>query len=300
MRKSIRIVLLMAAFVAAIMQAGAQAISFSLTEVGASWQYCKPQGINANGQVVGYTDPINGAQHAFLWDNANPIRTFQDLGPGVAKGINNSGQVVGGSPAPPYGFLSAFLWDSVHGMQNIGSTFGVLASQANAINRSGQVVGYLATSEYFHPFLWDGANGMQDRGTLAGGRINFAYGINDSGQVVGESGWADGAPHAFLWNGACAGPGLFCTVPAPPYDNVYMHDLGPGWATGINNNVSMNGEIGPIAPMAGAAQLSPTVTGAVLWKVVCCVSAGGYADTYLTSSTPQDLGGGLSVATGIN
>jgi len=57
-------------------------------------------GINARGQVVGYSQPTSGSYHAFLWDPGTGAMT--DLGTlggpeSRALGINARGQVVGWS-----------------------------------------------------------------------------------------------------------------------------------------------------------------------------------------------------------
>ena len=81
----------------------------------------------------------------------------------------------------------------------IGPLPGYLYSTANAINDSGQVVGYSSNSSgYNHAFLWTSSGGMADLGTL-GGNYSSANAINNLGQVVGFSSNSAGHNHAFFW-----------------------------------------------------------------------------------------------------
>jgi probable HAF family extracellular repeat protein len=168
---------------------------------------------------------INGNQytvsvpsHAFVWDSSHGMQDLNTLSgldsqiplASQAVAINNSGQVAGnlqtityqisGSTAYPVpGPTLAFVWDSSHGMQDLG-TLGGTSSQALAINDSGQVVGEAQTaSGDYHAFEWDNSHGMQDLGTL-GGTQSGAGAINASGQVVGFTKNASGSVHAFVWD----------------------------------------------------------------------------------------------------
>ncbi len=100
-----------------------------------------------------------------------PLYTLTPL-PGLrdsALGINDAGHVVGrdGSAASGY---RAFLWDSVNGVQDLGSLGGG-SSEAFAINNSGQVVGWARVGEESHAFLWDSVNGRRVLGTSTAGTI---------------------------------------------------------------------------------------------------------------------------------
>jgi probable HAF family extracellular repeat protein len=93
-------------------------------------------------------------------------------------------------------------------------TLGEGASQANAINEAGQVVGHSdaqllgdelpTTSTYLltHAFFWE--NGVMTDIRIPGSHWSDAHDINDSGQVVGEAHFLgdDTIPpqHAFLWD----------------------------------------------------------------------------------------------------
>jgi probable HAF family extracellular repeat protein len=150
-------------------------------------------GINDSGQVVGYSDTVGtrGFGHAFLWQNGamTDLGTLPGDGDSYANGINNSGQVVGESRGDP---SHAFLWDAVHGMQDLG-TLGRNAS-AYGINSNGQVVG---RSEVFdpsfgdyvdHAFVWQNGT-MSDLNNLippgSGLTLFEATAINNAGQIVG-------------------------------------------------------------------------------------------------------------------
>ncbi|MCK4660784.1 MAG: hypothetical protein KAV82_14790, partial [Phycisphaerae bacterium] len=164
--------------------------------------YTEAFGINDLGQVVGHGDTGSVANSAFLWQNGTMtnLGTLPGYGGSYAYRINNHAQVVGYSG-------NAFLWDSINGMQDLGS-LGEAGSEAFDINNLGQVVGISWTwSGEEHAFLWDCINGMQDLGTL-GGTWGAAYGINDFGHVVGASNTGGAIPekqrsskHAFLWQG---------------------------------------------------------------------------------------------------
>jgi probable HAF family extracellular repeat protein len=157
-------------------------------------------GINNGGQVVG----ASGLQ-AFLWTpggtNGDPTNPqMLDLGSGAANGINNAPSVqVVGFKNGLYGAY-AFVWQN--GVTQDLGTLGGLGSDAEAINDSGQVVGWAETSAgSSHAFLYS-AGTMQDLGTL-GGSSSGASAINASGQVVGGSTLATGVERAFLYtNGA--------------------------------------------------------------------------------------------------
>jgi probable HAF family extracellular repeat protein/T5SS/PEP-CTERM-associated repeat protein len=205
--------------------------------------------INDSGQAVGYAccAPDTYLSHAVLWGPGG-IVDLGDLDPmwpaiSAAYGINNAGQVVGGSYDPTANF-HAFLWQN-GSIQDLG-TLGGDYSAAEAINESGQVVGTARLANATpHAFLWDGA--MQDLGALTWDQ-SIGYDINDDGRVVGtlETG---PTKHAFLWADG------------------QMHDLntlipsGSGWVLEEARAITNNGRIvgyGTINGQTHAFLLSPS------------------------------------------
>lgn len=154
--------------------------------------------INNHGQVAGWAG-INTSFgiHAFLWDGG--MHDLGDLGGGSSQayGINDNEQVVGYSTNAS-GNYHAFLWDPIHGMQDLGTLAGYPYSYAYAINDAGQVVGCVDDGNGdTHAFVWQ--NGaMTDLGTL-GGFASCALGINASGQIIGYSFTPDCYLHTCFW-----------------------------------------------------------------------------------------------------
>jgi probable HAF family extracellular repeat protein len=112
-----------------------------------------------------------------------------------AQGINDEGQVVGGSLVASDAGAHAFLW-SGGTMTDLGTLNGTYWSWAQAINDAGQIVGWsnLTNSTELGPQYateWSGGN-IIDLG------MGDAYAINDLGQVVGTNNnratlWFDGS-----------------------------------------------------------------------------------------------------------
>jgi probable HAF family extracellular repeat protein len=162
-------------------------------------------GINGGGQIVGAADTPGGS-FAFLYRPGGAMQSLGTLPEGQASsanGINDAGQVTGGSfvgpPTPPELAFHAFLY-SAGSMTDLG-TLGGQYSVGQAINNSGQVVGWAGTADFgvAHAFLYSAGAGMIDLGTLAGLGSSLAYSINDAGQAVGESEAAGRSSHAFLY-----------------------------------------------------------------------------------------------------
>lgn len=165
----------------------AKAPSYEIIDLGAGMSGAAA--INDSGQVVGSSDSIGTARHAFLWDNGK-ITDLGTLSGGFSKanGINNAGKVVGKSGSADIGWRP-FIWDRRIGMRSVGASVG----GAEAVNNAGQVAGGAGA------FFWDPDKGLTYLGTL-GGYGSYAFGINDGGQVVGRASPAHGAYHPFLWD----------------------------------------------------------------------------------------------------
>lgn len=176
-------------------------------------------GVNNRGQMVGYAenstrDPNCASPQVLDWEaviwgpkkgEIHELAPFPGDSVGAAAGINDKGQVVGGSGV--CGFPS--FADSVHAVlwQNgsvidLGSFGGVMNNGGLAINNKGQVVGLsdLAGDTTAHAFFWEDGL-MTDLGTLPGDVFSLAEGINDAGQVVGQSCDVNFNCRAFLWQG---------------------------------------------------------------------------------------------------
>jgi probable HAF family extracellular repeat protein len=163
-----------------------------------------PEGINDNGQVVGWSDLPTDAvgSHAFRW---TPETGMQDLGvyadPYNAElFINNNGEIAG-SRYIDSSHTRGFVWTPQKGLIDLGtlSPLPDSESEAQGINDQGQVTGSSDTpSGYIHAFRWTPEKGMEDLGTL-GGNISRASDNNSLGQIVGRSELPSGESHAFLW-----------------------------------------------------------------------------------------------------
>ncbi len=230
--------------------------------------YAQARSINSRGAIVGTYTTLSG-DHAFMWDG-----TFAALGPGSALDINDSDVVVGSSGG------QAVAW-------NGGSVSELGPGKASGINTMGDIVG----DDTHHAFLI--RNGVrQDLGTLAGPN-SAAFGINDTAQVVGVSSFgSSSAFHATLWaSSAKRDSGTFggSSSMAGSINNLgivvgwaesmdwlgrqesrafswdgSLHDLGLGYAFGINNTGAIVGQSGDLKAFLysnGVMQVLPDLGG---------------------------------------
>jgi probable HAF family extracellular repeat protein len=166
--------------------------------------------MNEKGQVSGfsYLDSVPNpyctlTTGAFLWERDKMVNLGSlggsCTGPGI-PGMNNRGQVVGGSNLAGDTESHAFLWEkgTLTDLSTLGGTF----SAATAINDAGEVSGgaTIAGDLVVHAFFWK-QGVMTDIGTVGGDDCSFAFDINSTGQVVGQSFQCNvnTVPHAFLW-----------------------------------------------------------------------------------------------------
>jgi probable HAF family extracellular repeat protein len=155
-------------------------------------------GINADGFVVG-SAVIDGGQRGVV-RLLGGFFSYQNLGalPGAlgseARGINNSGTIVGYSYDSSYIDTACFWLPSLGGEYAIAPLISEAGSRAYAINNPGQVVGQVWSVSSSYAFLKSPDQPVQNLGVLPFQTYSIAYAINDSGWIVGESGG-----RAFLW-----------------------------------------------------------------------------------------------------
>jgi len=158
-------------------------------------------GINASGQVAGYSTNTSGTYRAFL-SSGGTLADIGDLGGGsaVAYGLNDAGQIVG-SAVTADGSNHPFLYSdgTMIDLGTLGSPNGNdWWNSAQGVNKSGVVVGTSYNAQgNFLGFIWKNGK-MTALGTL-GGDWSEAFAINSKGQITGI-GYTKGnvAAHAFL------------------------------------------------------------------------------------------------------
>ena len=191
--------------------------------------------INESGRIAGFSytsstpNPITGIPplNPFLWEPPSPgfpNGRMLDLGSlggafGFPSGLNNRGQVIGGSGvASSPGACSfenfnnfrnsnvgcdVFLWSQGKLIDLTTSTVGGSPQSAYGISEKGEIVGgAVFPNAPFDAYFWKSGLAT-DIGTLPHDCFSEAYAINSRGQVVGDSFSCSGTfnlfHHAFLW-----------------------------------------------------------------------------------------------------
>ena len=222
--------------------------------------FSRANGINAMGQVVGYSGQQRDSSQsrAFMWTGQTGMIDIGTLGGGYAQAyaINDAGYITGASQTKGMGPIAtthAFIYrlpqppfPRYNRMADLG-VLGGFSSYGMAINNSNHVAGYstiAADNERVHAFLHDG-NKMIDLGSLGGPGnrwgtdVSVALGVNNYDQVVGYTylpviGDMPIQQVAFLWRRGVNGTGQMINL------NRLLFGEGKNYlvssATAINDN----------------------------------------------------------------
>ncbi len=246
-------------------------------------------GINAAGQIAGFSVSTNRSQNAFLHTGSGMLTSSDDIGtPGTYSqglAINDMGTVVG-SASTSTG-QHAFLYDGT--MHDLGALRTTDSATARGINSAGQVVGISSdntstsgTSRAFRTSPGGAAiNGAtDDLGTL-GGSNAYAVAINGVGTVVGYSNTTNGAEHGFA---TPTGRGISAAT----------DDLGvlPGYMDSYASGINSAGLI------VGYNSKGVTTTGMDISPIATLFTRGSWID--LNSFLPANSGYTLMFANSIN
>src|SRR5215204_4709720 len=188
--------------------------------------YSRATSINNSSKVVGfsYAAPCGGGQPFFYDESADP--KMQGLSMHEARGLNNTGKVVGYTEdwtlydmvCTNYDCHRAVIYDSatkqrqVLGTLGTGATYGTIGSEAYGINDSDKVVGlsgigdgqhhWVSGSGPAYGFIYDSTNGMKDLNSLipadSGWTIHVARAINNDGQIAATGHKEGVGTHALL------------------------------------------------------------------------------------------------------
>ena len=160
--------------------------------------------INLAGQILG-SMTVDGATHAFLWENG-VITDLGHLGGGQSQafGINSSGDAVGYSRVTPYpgGRTRAVVWKAGVIKELPMLPGGTGDAMARRINDAGVIVGQSPNAAgETHAVRW-----LPSPGEPSGYRIedlglgfSVARAINNNGEIVGEY-YKSGAWRPFYWH----------------------------------------------------------------------------------------------------
>jgi probable HAF family extracellular repeat protein len=221
--------------------------------------YSRANGINATGQVVGFSglQRDSSESRAFMWSSKTGMIDIGTLGGGYAQAnaINDAGYITGASQTRgmgPMALTHAFIYQPVPGMgpqpsepmRDLG-VLGGFSSYGMAINSNSHVAGYStikADNENVHAFLHNG-NKMLNLGSLGLPRtdsdVSVALAINNFDQVVGWTylpaiGEMPLQQVAFLWRPGLNGSGQMINLNQLLYGNGKNYLLIS--ATAINDN----------------------------------------------------------------
>lgn len=193
--------------------ASTQSVEYTITNIGTlggsicagfSGQNSFARALSDSGHVVGgsckFLDPFDRVIGAFSWRNG----AMANLGvTGAAYGVNDAGQVVGGTGSPDFeSGGAAFVWTGGT-LTNLSSVLGGF-SRAYDIDNQGRIVGLRGTPpaiDRWKAFIYDTTTGaVTDLGTLGGTFRSTATSVNDEGHVAGWASLPDeNTFHAFLW-----------------------------------------------------------------------------------------------------
>ena len=174
-------------------------------------------GINANGQVVGFSS--NGSATVFTNFIRNTDGTFTVLNVNndplaMANGLNNALTVVGGSNNAAFALNGALFSQ----LPNVNGT--TAAEIAFGINNAGLVVGqYTDSSTGTNPgFLYSGGS-FTILNPVANAAVTNAQGVNNNGLVTGFYSVDGVHQHGFFYN---SGTSSFSLPPDPNIPNLVL------------------------------------------------------------------------------
>lgn len=158
--------------------------------------------VNEAGEAAGSVSNITfpPSSSSLLWSAAGDVVAgFSNSG--AARGINDSGQVVGVF-AESFLTTGVYLWSEAEGFVELFGLPGATTSSAFGINAAGVAVGTSGTSSNSTlATVWAPAAQAMSLGVLSGGTRSVANAINDPGVIVGFSDTESGQ-HAMVWTAA--------------------------------------------------------------------------------------------------